>query len=154
MNKIFLALLAFIILSSSCQKDDHSNEIAYIVFGTYSGLCNGSENCIETYKLTPTELSEDSNDFYPCKAPYQFVLRSNSDFNQASPIQTAFSDEMFDLPDSTFGCPDCLDQGGMYIEIKKNNQIHKWHLDQIKANIPEVFHPIHDEINIVINQLL
>lgn len=154
MNKLVCTFLVIALLASSCEKQSQKNDIAYFIFGTYSGLCNGGERCIETYQLTPNDLSEDINDFYPCKAPYQFILRSNSDFNQVSPIQTALTDEMFDLPDSTFGCPDCVDQGGIYIEIKKNNQIHKWHLDQNKGNIPELFHPIHSEINAVIEQLL
>jgi hypothetical protein len=55
------------------------------------------------------------------------------------------------IPDTTLGCPDYYDQGGIHIVIMKDGQIKSWHFDtninsrpieiqdyvQIIKNIPE-----------------
>ena len=35
-----------------------------------------------------------------------------------------------------FGCPDCLDQGAYYIELRENGKIQKFHLDTDTSAVP------------------
>ena len=59
-------LIALIVLSACDEADLKEGEgtTDYIVFGHFYGECVG-EQCVEIFKLTKDQLSEDSNDTYP-----------------------------------------------------------------------------------------
>jgi hypothetical protein len=126
-----LSLLFAVLLISSCKKEKN-NACDYIVFGTYYGECGG-EQCIELYKLTATELLEDSKDSYPATGIYNgnfSIKRSLSDFVLASNLESTIPASLLNNTDSVIGCPDCADGGGVYLEYHKNG-IHKvWHIDR------------------------
>lgn len=126
-----LSLLFAVLLISSCKKEKNS-ACDYIVFGTYYGECGG-EQCIELYKLTATELFEDSKDNYPASGIYNGIFsikRSPTDFALASNLESTIPPSLLNNTASVIGCPDCADGGGVYLEYHKNG-IHKvWHIDR------------------------
>ncbi|MFN8317235.1 MAG: hypothetical protein U0T32_12380 [Chitinophagales bacterium] len=126
-----LSLLFAVLLMSSCKKEK-SNCTDYIVFGTYYGECGG-EQCIELYKLTSTELFEDSKDNYPATGIYNgtfSIKRSVPDFALVSNFESTIPTSLLNDTSAVIGCPDCADGGGVYLEYHKNG-IHKvWHIDR------------------------
>lgn len=44
-------------------------------------------------------------------------------------------------------CPDCADQGGLYVEYRQGNAYGKWHIDQDKEEVPTYLHEFMDKVN-------
>ena len=63
MQKI-LALLFIAGLLSCEDKDPGLGNFDYIVFGHYYGFCGG-EACVEIFKVTGSDVYEDTKDVYP-----------------------------------------------------------------------------------------
>ena len=56
--------------------------------------------------------------------------------------------ELMAYSNTTIGCPDCADQGGLYLEIAKDLSGRQyWIFDQNKGAVPEEFHALMDAIN-------
>ena len=136
MKKLFLGFFAISILFS-CNNDNEENDKSqfdYLIFGTSNGECLG-ESCTETFKITNTTLYEDILD-----TPYrnfEFVALENAKFNQVKDLIKFFPTQLLYQNQTVFGCPDCLDQGGIYIQYSKNGIIKSWRIDQDKSQIPK-----------------
>lgn len=126
-----LTLLLGILLISSCKKEKNGcND--YIIFGTYYGECGG-EQCIELYKLTATELFEDSKDNYPGTGIYNgtfSIQRDAAAYALASNIESTIPVSLLNDTAAVIGCPDCADGGGVYLEYHKNGLHKVWHIDR------------------------
>lgn len=126
-----LSLLLGILLISSCKKEKNGcND--YIIFGTYYGECGG-EQCIELYKLTATELFEDSKDNYPGTSIYNgtfSIKRDAAAYALASNIESTIPVSLLNDTAAVIGCPDCADGGGVYLEYHKNGLHKVWHIDR------------------------
>jgi hypothetical protein len=119
------------LLISSCKKEKN-NSSDYIVFGTYFGECGGEE-CVEFYKLTSTELYEDSKDNYPNAGVYNGAFsakRSAADFALVSNFESHIPAALLSDTNAVIGCPDCADGGGLYVEYHKNGIHRAWHIDK------------------------
>ena len=143
-----LVLLAAIFLFvGSCGKEDiRIDDGDYLIFGHYYGFCLGEE-CIETFKLTDSKLYEDTNDNYSGE-DFNFVALDQSLFEQVKDLEVAFPSELFsDDGDGTFGCPDCADGGGLFIQKVIGGETNTWRIDQTKQNVPKYLHTFMDKIN-------
>ncbi len=134
----------------SCQKDELSQKIDfdYLLFGHFYGECIG-DACIETFKLEKTALYLDTLDNYPSgNEPFtgSFIQLTNHQYLQVKDLPEKLPSDLFEIPAGRIGCPDCADGGGIYIEIKKGEEIDFWLIDQMLQNIPE---PLHEFINLV-----
>ncbi|MCF8277598.1 MAG: hypothetical protein K9J17_12765 [Flavobacteriales bacterium] len=132
-----LVLISSIALISSCKKEEDCLQLTgddYLIFGHFFGECGG-ESCVETYKLTDAQLFEDQTDDYNAVLPFVFVELDNSTFLEVNDLMDYFPAELLAISDSTFGCPDCADQGGLLVEYYHEGQLHKWRLD--RAQSPE-----------------
>ena len=126
---LFIPLFLFLGLSS-CKKEAQTNcETDYLIFGHFYGFCIG-ETCVETYKLTDTKLYEDSNDVYFGEGPFTFLELSQSKFTLVEDLESFIPQGLIALPDSTFGCPDCADQGGVFIQYAHDGVVQSWRIDQ------------------------
>lgn len=143
----FLILGLILISISSCSKDNdtQTNENYYLVFGHFYGECMGEE-CVETFKLTNTKLYEDRNDIYG-STDFNFDELGSDKFDQVKDLIFSVPDQLLNENDSTFGCPDCLDQGGLLIQYSKNGNLKTWRIDQIKDAVPSYLHDFMDEVN-------
>ena len=145
MKKLFLGFFAISTLFS-CNKDNDENDktqFDYLIFGK-SGECLG-ENCVETFKITDTTLYEDTLD-----TPFQnfeFVALENAKFNQVKDLINFFPNQLLNQNQTVFGCPNCLDQGELFIQYSRNGIVKSWRIDQDKSQIPDYLHSFVDKVN-------
>ncbi len=143
MKQIFVAFL-FLSIMFGCKKEEitPANTENYLVFGHFFGFCFG-EKCIEIFKVSDIEVSEDSLDKYPQRDTFykgNFKTLSNDKFLAVKDISNTFPTALLSEKDTVIGMPDAGDWGGFYIEYKKDG-VHKfWILDKLKTNVPEKYH--------------
>ncbi len=148
MKKIFFGFLTIgCLLSCSIDDDNEINikEQNFLVFGHFYGECFG-EGCIETFKLTNKLLFEDIIDDYNGQNT-EFVELDNDLFEQVKNITDFFPNQLLNQNETVFGCPDCADGGGLFIQYSENGNIKSWRIDQVKRNVPEYLHTFIDKVN-------
>jgi hypothetical protein len=147
MKKGFTLLMAIVILTS-CNKDEDCitiNEQNFLVFGHFYGMCGGEE-CVETYKLTDLKLYEDILDDYSGQN-LDFVELDNETFEQINDLVDFFPNQLLNETDTVFGCPDCSDGGGLFIQYSDNGNLKSWRIDQFQENVPSYLHSFIDKVN-------
>jgi len=149
MKNLFLFLMVMGIFIS-CDKDDDddcttTDSPDYLIFGHFYGECLG-ETCIETFKLSDTQLLEDTIDDYAGQN-LSFVELSNEKFELVNDLNNYFPNELLNANETVFGCPDCADGGGLFIQYSLNDNLQSWRIDQDKQNVPEYLHDFMDAVN-------
>ena len=149
--RIFAVYAVFGLLFNSCNdKDCIGPDISgYLVFGQFYGFCVG-ENCVQIYKLEYNRLLTDTNKEYPGRTDFyqgSYVDIDNAYFEQVKDLLDYFPEEMLNESDTIFGCPDCSDQGGMYIEYNFNGIRKFWILDNFTTNVPPYMHTFMEQVN-------
>lgn len=134
MRGILVFGLVLMILVGCKKSKDELKHDDYLIFGHFFGFCFGEE-CIEMYKITKSKLYEDKEDLYGQEA-FDFIEVPVEKFDLVKDLVTDLPQNLIDSPDSTFGCPDCADQGGIYIEYRKNDVVHKWKIDNDNTPLP------------------
>lgn len=146
MKSFFYTVLVLTLFSlSSCKKEKEKSPGDYLIFGRFYGFCMG-ELCIETYKLDAANLYEDLNDNYS-GAPFDFVQLGAEKFEETKDLINYFPNELLAQPDSTFGCPDCADQGGILISYYANEELKTWRVDNNRSAVPSYLHAFMDKID-------
>jgi len=148
MKKILFALFTLGILASCNSDDDNGiniNEDNFLIFGHFYGECGG-EGCIETFKLTDKSLFEDTVDDYNGQN-MEFIELDNNLFEQVQNITDFFPNQLLNQNETVFGCPDCADGGGLFIQYSENGNIKSWRIDQVKSNVPEYLYNFMDKVN-------
>lgn len=148
MKKIILGFLTIGILLS-CNTDD-DNEINinaqnFLIFGHFYGLCNG-EGCVETFKLTDKSLFEDTINDYSGQN-MEFIELENEIFEQVKDLTDFFPNQLLSQHETVFGCPDCSDGGGLFIQYSENGNLKSWRIDQFKDNVPTYLDNFIDKVN-------
>lgn len=135
MKKVITALgsiIAVFIIACEDQIQSTTGEngpAEYIVFGNFYGHCYPCENTM--YKVTRNELTFDEMENFP-RLDYQFVRdgeKSDSDFNNSVQLLDLLPQALKQTNKEIFGCPDCADQGGYYLEFVSNGKVKKILLD-------------------------
>ena len=143
---VFVITLSYAFLT--CSDSDDTVELSndnYLIFGHFYGFCFGEE-CIEIFKLTKSKLYEDSNDNYAGE-PFNFKELSNDKFEASKALLSFLPPELLNEKELIIGCPDCADQGGVFIQYKNGNSVHQWRIDQNKSQVPKYLHSFIDEVN-------
>ncbi len=120
----------------------------YIVFGHFYGECIG-EQCVEIFKLTETDLSEDITDHYPnISGPYigNFQVLDHALFEAVTVVRPAIPRELLATDAKVIGIPDGGDWGGIYLEISVDGEIQYWLIDKMRSNLPGYIIPLVDQI--------
>lgn len=151
MKYLIIGLSALLI--SFCSKEDKSSmqDIDYLVFGHFYGHCLG-EDCVKMFKLTKDQLFEDTTDSY-LATDFDFIPLGKDKFELVKDLVQALPDQLLKEDKDTFGCPDCADQGGLYIEISNNGTTKSWRIDQNKSAVPVYLHDLMDQVNATIDKL-
>ena len=141
---IFLAL---------CSREAHQLQSPpdYLIFGHFYGHCMGEE-CVEIFKLTDEALFEDGSDSY-LATEFEFSPLGAEAYDVARELKAALPAPLLNSTETTFGCPDCADQGGLYIEISSNGERRSWRIDQDKRMVPGYLHFFMDQVNQVIDSI-
>lgn len=146
MKKVFLALtLVGVIISCDDDEGVSLNENSFLIFGHFYGECLG-EACVETFKLTDTQLFEDTLDDYSGKN-LEFAVLENAKFELVKDLPNFFPEKLLLENEDVQGCPDCADGGGLFIQYSKNGNVKDWRIDQDKRNVPEYLHHFIDKVN-------
>ncbi|TXE08431.1 hypothetical protein ES711_07955 [Gelidibacter salicanalis] len=146
MKRVFFFLFTAVVLTACNSDDDNTIETGdYLIFGHYYGMCAG-QSCVEIFKLTETKLYEDTNDNYSLDN-LSFRELDHATFENVRSLISAVPQELLTDETSVFGCPDCADGGGLYIQLSQNGTLYTWNMDQIKENVPEYLHNFMDEVN-------
>ena len=116
----------------------------YILFGTYFGEC--AKHCAIMYrynlKLKSNFLFVDSTDSYFSKRNTSVVfkshLKSPTKVELARRLAACIPKQLITSNKSAerFGCPDCTDGGGIYIEFAQNARIKKFYIDYNTHELP------------------
>jgi hypothetical protein len=162
--KVLAALLLVAMSQMACKKEITSMVIAgytiegipqtneILIFGRFYGMCAG-ETCVETFALADGKLYEDSNDYYAQPQELNFTELSAAQYNQVANLLDSIPAGLYTSAQTLFGCPDCADQGGLFILIKDANMEQNFRVDQSKTNVPAYLHNFMDMINAHIESL-
>lgn len=141
--KKYILILSILLFSFSCKENENIiKPDDYFVFGHFYGECYG-EQCIEIFRLENSKLLEDTLDKYPSYTKFykgSFVSLSSEKFNSVKDLWDYFPEELLYEKDTVFGCPDCRDQGGLYIEYSEGNSHKFWLFDQDTSQVPHKYH--------------
>ena len=76
---------------------------------------------------------------YPKNFEISFKNKASTDVNKDSVRAWIdhFPAELLAAPSGDFGCPDCYDQGGYYIEINIEGTQKFWHIDPDLKDVPD-----------------
>ena len=58
-----------------------------------------------------------------------------------------FPDQLLSEEEEVLGCPDCADQGGLFIQYSENENVQSWRIDQSKNAVPAYLHEFMDKVN-------
>lgn len=142
MKKYYL-ILSFLFFAISCKENSTIIKTDdYLVFGHFYGECLG-EQCIEIFRLANSKLYEDTLDNYPSYSGFykgNFVSLSSVKYNSVKDLWDYFPNELLAEKDTVFGCPDCRDQGGLYIEYSRGSSHRFMLFDNDTNKIPQKYH--------------
>ena len=107
-----------------CQFEDGD----YLIFGTFYGECAG--NCTVLYNIQNDFLYEDDVEIgIPDEIPFMSTPLSEEKYLIGVELSTTFPSDLIDSQKDVYGCPDCADQGGVYLELGKGGLFRKWRID-------------------------
>lgn len=143
-------------LLDDCSPDE-------LIFGQYYGECFG-DYCIVNYRLESPSWCNDSTFFlykdtsktYPSVVDYiegKYVQQSKEKLQLAKDLLTLFPSKLMDDTTKVFGCPDCADGGGLYIERSVNRIRRKWLIDKNTSNLPIEYKEFVDSVNAKLQKL-
>ncbi|HXH99040.1 MAG TPA: hypothetical protein VNI52_02140 [Sphingobacteriaceae bacterium] len=138
-NFLILFITALLLSNSSCKKDKYLKDYDYIIFGSSYGMCAGP-NCNTTYLLNDKGAFRSETYLRDNDITLHHVKLSESKFKQLKELSTKIPQQLYTSakPEETFGCPDCADQGTLYLEIKeKNKSAKKFRIDTNEGSLPE-----------------
>jgi hypothetical protein len=158
MKKLFfLILIVMTIFITACNNDEAENSTDYIIFGYSYGECQG-EDCIKYFKVDQKGVYEYDDNCLPtlissCVDTNPTKL-SDDKFDIAITLFNNFPTDLYDESGGTLGCPDCHDQGALYLQISSEDDgLKDWNIDQDKNAIPTYLHTYVDKINEVIEEM-
>lgn len=115
----------------NCPLIDGTND--YLIFGNHYGFCPA--NCVNLYKLTTTALFQtDMKGRFQEPLTFNTTAMSKENFALTSALCSKFPLESTNALDVVIGCPDCHDQGTVYVELKRGTVIRKWRIDPDKSD--------------------
>ncbi len=150
--KLFLlgSLMAGLLVTwSSCNKEEDQADLDFLVFGSIHGFCIG-EQCVEIFRLDNGKLMEDTLDIYPSGEQFysgDFIELSEDQYQSVKGLLTTFPVQLLEEDKVRFGCADCADQGGYYIEAKMGNLHQFWLMDKDKSQLPGYLHEFIDLVD-------
>ena len=146
-----LLLLLGLTTANSCDKDlkiDHLGDEGYFVFGNFYGFCVG-DDCIRIFKLNKGQLYQDTTKVYPNRGSIfngTYDKINNPHIDSIGFLLAGYPQELLTDTNKVFGCPDCVDQGGIYLELKTNTIHRSWLLDNVNSALPNYLQDYADQI--------
>lgn len=148
MRKFYFLFIITVLTLTGCSKDSDilAEKGNYLVFGDFYGMCGSDSGCVRMYKLTDTGLYSDTGADYSL-THFNFSPLSQEKFQLVQDLPEILPAELLLEEDDVLGCPDCADQGGIFIIRVQDGTIKSWRIDQQKENVPEYLHNFIDMVN-------
>jgi len=142
----FLLVILF-----SCEKNDLNPKVS-LVFGEAYGFCAG--DCAHFFQIKDNSLYKDIIERYGIDLPtFDPTPLSDSDYEIANELIAKFPQYLLDNTNQTFGCPDCVDQGGIHLYYTAVDQQYFWHIDTFIDNQPVEIREYINQVKVVIAEL-
>ncbi|MBW4891442.1 hypothetical protein KXQ82_17070 [Mucilaginibacter sp. HMF5004] len=141
---------ALLFLVGSCSKSD-IDTANYFAFGSHYSFCAG--NCSKVFAITGNKLVPVTFTDFNKPLALQTKALADSSYHKAVPLKETFPQYFRDHPNQTFGCPDCADQGGYYIEIMENGKKIYWRVDTSVGQLPVEIREYVTRLATVINSI-
>lgn len=120
MKKILILAIATCALWG-CSKDK-TDKAEYVVFGKFYGMC--LDNCFQVYRIDDKQLAADDS-VQRYGSNYTFAptrTLSAAAYADAKPVLTSVPQDLIKGGSKTYGSPDSHDQGGVYVQVRRNGQ--------------------------------
>lgn len=133
--KIYIFLfISLIILSTSCKKEKQLCNDS-LVLGTYYGNCAG--NCFNVYRLDYDKLQED-------EIPEHLIDYTTYTFSATKTLAESkfelVKNLIYEIPaelklntNKVYGCPDCADEGGVFLEVTLDGKSSRFNIDNYNS---------------------
>lgn len=123
------------------------------VFGSWYGFC--IENCIHVYKLENGKLYPDdmSTRHQSEEITFEKTPLDEKWAKKAQELYELFPAYLSKNPNLTIGCPDCHDQGVLYLAFEENEKSIEWKIDPVENNYPPEIKVFIDEMKELISEL-
>ncbi len=129
--KPIILLLAVAVTLNSCEKSADSFDsttVDYLAFGTSYGMCTG--DCAKLFSISNKQLFPDNmNYYYSGQISFSSTPEPETKYQLAKELLENFPVYLINHADTTYGCPDCTDQGAIHLQLKQNNVVKTWHVD-------------------------
>ncbi len=153
MNRIYVYGLMILLLFSGCKQEDEEPQKDAFIFGWWSAICTG--NCIKIYKLENGKLYMDNLNSF--REAALITYRSQPLDAQWVPIaenlEANFPQYLLDNQFAVVGCPDCYDQGAIYLAFENASGALYWQIDTDPATWPEGIKSYMESVLQAIDQL-
>jgi hypothetical protein len=134
--RVLLVCFSLFLMSSSCEKQNIASlDVMEINSGKRFGFCMGYCSTSVTltpsltiFRSTPTRHSELS----------EIICTTATQSNRWQEVVNTIDDAFFAL-DTVIGCPDCVDQGAEFVEVRTATQQHSIRFD---PGLGQDIHPI------------
>lgn len=147
MKKLSL-LLSGLLLLGACNKKTVDppgvcgvvmlplDSTGYFAFGSTYGMCPG--NCATFFEIKNKNLYPDSLDHYAGTLYFKNSPLASDRYTWAKNLLYNMPEDLRNQPNTTYGCPDCHDQGQYYIEYKASATapVQYWHIDTDTGALP------------------
>lgn len=134
MKRLILPLIIILTFAGCTEKV--SPDPSAFVFGIWHGFC--LENCIHVYKLENGKLYLDdmSTRYQSGSITFQKTPLDDKLAKKAEELYRLFPSYLRKNPNTTIGCPDCHDQGVIYLAFEENGELTEWKIDPDKNDFP------------------
>lgn len=146
-----LILLLFISGVFAACKKEKSNQPDYFIFGRNSDFC--IDDCSKFFLIINGKIYPDSTSGLVLPLVFSTVPLTLTKYNLALPLLINFPAYLTNHANATFGCPQCIDQGIIYIERRDNGVKTVWRIDPILDSIPVQIQPYIQSMTMIVGQL-
>jgi hypothetical protein len=158
MKQLF-PLLLFLTAVASCNKEPSQQSKketdlaspAFFSFGASYGFCVG--DCANFYLIEKQQIFPDDMKILQKPLIFKSTALNNEKYLIAKPLIDSFPAYLINNPDTTFGCPDCYDQGAIYLELKNEEGVKYWNIDMDEKGQPGEIRDYIQQLILVLNQL-
>ncbi len=150
-------LLFFLLAAFQCSPGDEKEGTVqdYLLFGTKFGFCVSA--CNRLYYLDSEGLYQYISKTRETIAAEEFkskgVLLSKEKFTSYKHLLSSVPSELSLIETETFGCPNCYDQGEIYIEFKNDKGLKSFRADTKIVDNPSWLQPFAAELKKAVEDL-
>jgi len=154
MKKCFVVAAILVLLSCEYKQvtpGDSFSSADSFTFGFAGGWCTGAR----FWLLRDQKLLVDSikGCYRGETLAFQSTPLPSGSYALAKKILDDLPPYLFKNPTKTFGCPNCADQGTLYLGMTYKGSTYSWTLDPDTANLPTEIKGYVKEINELLSQL-